>query len=155
MNDPAAGPARETVPEKEARLVDQAISMQAALRDSYGAAGTGLVVLVLVLSVIGVAFAFAGGDEPVELFGRTARRTTWLGSLAVLTFSLTLVDLVLDPRGESRRRGEAVRALAALKNEYRAAAAAGADPEIHARLSETYCDLTGRLPQIPNVLFSR
>lgn len=156
MNDPVAGamPTRETVPEKEARLVDQAISMQASLRDWYRAAGTGLVVVVLILSVIILAFAFAGGNESVELLGRTALRTTWLGSLAVLTFSLTLVELVLDPRGASRRRAEAVRALVALKNEYRDSASSDVDPAVHEGLSESYRELNGRLPEIPNVLFN-
>jgi len=156
MNDAAneSPSPRESGTEKEARLVDQAISMQASLRDWYGAAGTGLIVVVLVLSVVGLAFAFAGGDESVELFGLTARRTTWLGSLAVLTFSLTLVELVLDPRGASRRRGEAVRALVALKNDYRDAATGEVDAGVQALLSQKYRGLTGRLPEIPNILFN-
>ncbi len=145
---------RESNTEKEARLIDQAISMQASLRDWYGALGTGFLVVVLVLSVVGVAFAFAGGDDSVELFGLEARRTTWLGWLAVATFSLTLVDIVLDPRGASRRRGEAVKELVVLKNDYRDAAAAGVSPEVQALLSQKYRDVTGRLPEIPNVLFN-
>ena len=146
-------PSKEVM-ENEARLVDQAISMHASLRDWYGTLGTGLVVTVLVLSVIGLAFAFAGGEESVELLGLTARRTTWLGWLAIVTFSLTLVELVLNPRGAARRRGEAVGALVALKNEYRDARSDALNADVHALLSQRYREVTGRVPEIPNILFN-
>lgn len=158
MSDPGCGRAGgrplEAAHKREARLLDQAISMQAALRDWYRAAGTALVVFVLLLSVTGLAFAFAGGDDNVTLLGTTARRATWLGWLAVVTFSLTLVELVLDPRGASRWRAEAVRAMAALKNEYRAAANNDADEDARQRLSERFREVTGSAPEIPNVLFN-
>lgn len=140
--------------ESEVRLLDQTISMQAALRDWYSAIGTAMVAVVLVMSVVGIAFAFAGGDTHVTVLGVTALRTTWLGWLAVATFSLTLIELVLDPRGAGRRRSEAVRELAALKADYRAAEASGPGDEESQRLSERYRDVTGRMPEIPNVLFN-
>lgn len=143
----------ESVSAKEARLIDQSLSMQASLRDWYRSLGTALVLTVLVLSVLGVAFAFAGGDEPVDLLGWSADRATWLGWLAVVTFCLSLVDLLVDPRARARTRAEAVRALGALKSEYRSAAA-DQSGESDERLSEKYRELVGRLPEIPNALFN-
>lgn len=138
---------------RQRRLVDQSTSMQAALRDWDRAYGTALVCVVLIASVVGLAFAFAG-DKPVTLLGVTATRATWLGWLAVGTFALTLIELVLDPRGAARRRGEAVKALADLKSEYRAAPD-GASGGEQRRLATRYGEVMSSVPEVPNVLFNR
>src|SRR5258708_30306904 len=89
---------------RQRRLVDQAASMQAVLRDWDRSLGTALVCVVLIASLVGVAFAFAGGGQTVSLLCHHSQRTTWLGWLAVFTFDLTLVQLVLHPRGAGRHR---------------------------------------------------
>src|SRR6476469_2585365 len=106
--------------DRQRRVVDQSMSMQSRLRDISRIIGTTLVTLVLLGSVVSLGFAFAAGDEAVVIFGVSAARTTWLGYLAMVTFGLTLVELILDPRGIARKREQAVRALASLKAEYRA-----------------------------------
>ena len=126
-------------------------SMQAALRDRYHRAGLGLLLAVLALSALGLAFAFAPGDAVVTVLGAKARRSTWLGWLALATFVLTFADLVLDPRGRARERGAAVRSLAALKGEYRAADLS--DPKAAARLSERYAAAMAAVPPVPERRF--
>jgi hypothetical protein len=162
MNEPSQSGASETEAEEAAReeinrqgrLVDQIASMQSALRDWDRAFGTGLVCLVLIASLIGVAFAFSGGDQTVAIFGVRAHRVTWLGWLAVVTFALTLIQLVLDPRGAGRGRAQAVDALATLKGEYRTPAAAGQAETTAERLSQRYDAVMGSIPEIPNLLFN-
>jgi hypothetical protein len=151
---PAEEAAREEI-KRQSRLVDQITSMQSALRDWDRGFGTSLVCVVLIASLIGVAFAFAGGGQTVSILGVHAHRVTWLGWLAILTFALTLIQLVLDPRGAGRRRAQAVEALAALKGEYRISAAAGQAEETAERLSQRYEAVMGSVPEVPNLLFNR
>lgn len=141
--------------ERQRRQVDQVLSMHSALRDWNRAVGTTLICVVLIASVLGVAFAFAGGSQEVVIFGVAAQRATWLGWLAVVTFAISLVELVLDPRGASRRRDQAVRSLAALKGEYRATVPEGQEVQESARLSERYEAVMRTLPPIPEPLFNR
>lgn len=138
-----------------ARRVDQAASMQASLRGAYSAVGVTLAVVVLVLSAVGLAFAFAGGDAHVTILGVSARRATWLGWLAVGTFSFTLVNLLTDPRGAARRRAEAVKAYAALKDDIRSARTdSEPSPDAIERASERYAQVSAAAPPVPNVLFN-
>jgi hypothetical protein len=154
MSSPEDRPER-TLLAALARRVDQAASMQASLRGAYSAVAVTLAVVVLVLSAVVLAFAFAGDEAPVTILGVTARRATWLGWLAVGIFSLTLVDLLTDPRGASRRRAESVKAYAALKDDIRSAIAE-TDPgrDAVARLSERYAQISALAPPVPNVLFN-
>lgn len=154
MNNPDDQP--EPTPLNElARRVDQAASMQASLRGAYSAVGVTLAVVVLVLSAVGLAFAFAGGDAPVTILGVSARRATWLGWLAVATFSLTLVNLLTDPRSAARRRAEAVEEYAALKGDIRSART-DSEPSSDAveRALERYAQVSAAAPPVPNVLFN-
>jgi len=125
--------------------------MQAALRDRYNRLGLGLLLVILGASALGLAFAFAPGDPEVTVLGIEAERSTWLGWLALCTFVVTLADLVLDPRGKARERDSAVRALAALKAEYRSADLA--DPDDAARLAARYAAVTDAVPPIPERRF--
>lgn len=140
--------------DRQRRLIDQTVSMQSSLRDLNRAFGTSLACIVLIASLIGVALAFADGG-PVKVFGLSASRATWLGWLAVATFAITLVELVLDPRGAARRRAQAVHALAALKGEYRAAVPDGQAEAEARRLSERYEAVMGSIPEVPELLFNR
>lgn len=151
---PAEEAAREEI-DRQRRLVDQLTSMQSALRDWDRAFGTVLVCLVLIATLIGVAFAFSGGGQIIAILGLHAQRVTWLGWLAVFTFALTLIQLVVDPRGAGRRRAQAVDALATLKGEYRTSASAGHAQETAERLSQRYDAVMASMPEVPNLLFNR
>jgi hypothetical protein len=140
---------------RQRRVINQIASMQATLRDWDRAFGTALVCVVLLTALIGVAFAFAGNDQTVSILGLQARRTTWLGWLAVFTFAVTLLELVFDPRDAGRRRAEAVQALSALKWEYRASVPIGQAEESLKRLSKHYEEVMESVPEIPDLLFNR
>jgi len=151
---PAETAARTEI-DRQRRLVDQTTSMQSALRDWDRVVGTSLVCIVLVASVVGVAFAFAGGSPTVAILGIHAHRVTWLGWLAVLTLVLTLIQLVLDPGGAGRRRAQAVQALGTLKAEYRAKVSVADVEEAAERLSQRYDAVMSSIPEVPNLLFNR
>jgi hypothetical protein len=159
MTDPdepenATKPALEEL-RRQRRLVDQGLTMQARLRDRDQLVGTSLLCAILALSVVGVAFAFAGADHTVTLVGITAARTTWLGWLAVGTLILVLVELVVDRRGAAQRRSDAVRVLGALKAEYRVPPAAGDEVAAAARMSERYAQAMETVPEVPERSFNR
>jgi hypothetical protein len=163
MSDPSGSGSSDTPAEaaaraeinRQRRLVDQTASMQSALRDWDRALGTSLVCVVLITALIGVAFAFAGSGQIVSIFGLHAQRTTWLGWLAVFTFALTLLQLVLDPGGAGRRRAQAVQALAMLKGEYRTTVPVGQAQDSAKRLSQQYEAVMTSVPEIPDPLFNR
>lgn len=150
-------PAERAVTEldRQRRLVDQALTMQARLRDRDRVIGIAMICAVLVMSLFGVAFAFAGANPTVSLLGVTATRATWLGALAVATLALTLIDLVVDRRGAAQRRADAVRVLGALKAEYRVPPAAGEEVATAARMSERYAQAMDSIPSVPERSFNR
>jgi hypothetical protein len=139
---------------RQRRLVDQMLTMQARLRDRDRVVGTLIVCTVLIASLMGVAFAFAGSGPALTLLGVTATRPTWLGWLAVGTAALALVELVVDRRGAAQRRADAVRLLGALKAEYRVPPAAGQEVAEAARLSERYAQVMEAVPAVPERSFN-
>lgn len=141
-------------PAREMRLVDQAASMHAALRDRAAGASTAITVLLLCASAVGTALAFAGNDDSVRLLGVEASKATWLGALSVTVFCGTLAELVLDRRGAARRHGEAVRLLAGLKAAYRQVAADGDWDTAAPRLSERYGQVMDAVPPVPEARFN-
>lgn len=155
QEEPQGPAAQEAELRRQRRLVDQNLTMQARLRDRAQVTGTVLVCTILVASVVGVAFAFANTSVHVTLVGVTADRSTWLGWLAVVTASLTLVELVLDRRGAAQRRSEAVKALAVLKAEYRTRTEGAAEVERAVRLSERYAQVMDTIPAVPESAFNR
>ena len=151
MTDPAQG--EESL--RQARLVDQAASMHAALRDRATHATTSITVVLLSASIFSVAFAFAGNDPEVELLGITASRATWLGVLAILTVCGSTADLVSDRRGAARVHDGAVRLLADLKSAYRSLDPAEAPAAREIRLTSRYQDVMAQLPPIPERRFNQ
>lgn len=140
---------------RERRLVDQMLTMQARLRDRYRSIATFMTCSILVASVVGIAFAFAANEGPVRLVGISAERTTWLGWLAITTFAVTLVDLVLDVRGAASQRQDAVDQLTDLKAGYFAPVDPAEEPLALERLSERYRATMGAVPPIPERHFNR
>jgi len=141
--------------EGQVRLIDQALTMQASLRDRDARLTVSYATAIAVLSTVGVAFAFATTTDTLVLLGIAADRTTWLGWLALAAALLGAIDLVTDRRGAARRRGEAVALLAALKSDYREALSREVDAEGATRLGDRYVDVITRVPEIPERLFNR
>lgn len=140
---------------RDARVIDQTTSMQAVLRDRDARIEYALTSAMVVLSMIGVAFAFATDRSELTLLGVEASRATWLGLLAVLAGIVGIVDLVADRRGAARRRGEAVVLLSSLAAEYRQALTGQLDESEVARLNGRYVEVATRVPEIPERQFNR
>lgn len=140
--------------ERQRRLVDQMSTMHSLMRDRARLQGVLLVCVVLVASVVATAFAFAGGSDTVSIFGLEGQRSTWLGWFAVVIFSLTLVDLVLDRRGAAGRYGDAVRQLSTLKADYRTIPPPAVAVEECKRLTELYQAVMEALPPLPERQFN-
>jgi hypothetical protein len=140
---------------RQRRLTDQGLTMQARLRDRNRLVGTVLICTMLIASLVGVAFAFAGSGVRVTLLGITAARATWVGWLTVAIVAMTLVELVVDTRGAAQRRADAVRVLAALKAEYRVPPPVGEEVATARRMSERYAQAMETIPPIPEQSFNR
>lgn len=141
--------------DRERRLIDQTMSMQAHLRDRYRTVATAMTCTILAASTVGIAFAFAANDGPATILGVSAERTTLLGWLAVVTFILTLIDLILDMRGAARQRQDAVDQLADLKSSYYAPIDRADERLALERLRERYRTTMGSMPPIPERQFNR
>ncbi len=152
--DPQPAPVPDRVL-RQRRLVDQAMSMHAALRDRAAQTSTTITVVLLCASAAGTAFAFAGDNQAVQLLGLQASRSTWLGVLSVVVFCGTLVELVTDRRGAARRHDAAVRLLSDLMSAHREAPVDGDWAEVQARLTERYDQVTDRIPPIPESRFNK
>lgn len=129
--------------------------MHSALRDRYAAQGKTLRVAQLVLSVVATAFAFAGDNADVALLGLTANRTTWLGWVAVMILTLSIVDLVFDKSGHAGQHDSAVRQLATLKAGYRVDPAPEEESAHLDQMTERYETTMDSIPSIPERLFVR
>ncbi|WP_433500415.1 hypothetical protein ACQP1K_09055 [Sphaerimonospora sp. CA-214678] len=140
---------------RQRRLVDQMATAHSLLRDQYRRRATSSTCVLLVASVVATAFAFAAGDTEVTIIMMTADRSVFLGWFAVLTFSLTLIDLVLDWRGSARSHEDAVRQLSALKAEYRTPPAEGEELLEREHLSQRYQTVMEALPPIPAAKFAQ
>ena len=135
--------------DRQRRLVDQMTTMHARLRDRARMQGVGLTVSVLVGSVVATAFAFAGSSTEVSMLGVSALRSTWLGWLAVIIFSVTLIDLVIDRRSQARAHQDAVERLADLGSCYRSS---DRDP---GELNSLYQEVVRQIPAVPERKFNR
>jgi len=140
---------------RQERLVDQGLTMQARLRDRDRLVGTILLCSLLIASLIGVAFAFAGSGVSVTLVGISAARATWVGWLTVAIVAVTLIELVVDTRGAAQRRADAVRILGALKAEYRVPPPVGEEVARAERMGERYSQAMGTIPPVPERSFNR
>lgn len=149
------GVTHRTELERQVRLLDQTLTMQAALRDRDARISLLLTVAIGLLSTIGVAFAFATTTDRLTFLGISADRATWLGWLALSAAFLSVVDLVTDRRGAAGKRGEAVALLTTLKGEYREAISGSVEADVAATLANRYLDVVTRIPEIPERLFNR
>ena len=100
-------------------VLDMTLSGHSLLRDRYRRRDSGLVLLVLALSVVATAAAFLSSPHTVNLGPFAARLPVWLGLLTSLIFFLTLFDLVVDWRQKAWAHKESATRLAELKARFR------------------------------------
>jgi hypothetical protein len=141
--------------DRQRRLIDQMMTAHSVLRDRYRRRATAMTCALLAAAVLATAFAFASGDARVVTFGVSAQRSTWLGWFAVLTFAVTLFELVVGWRGSMQRYSDAVRQLAALKTEYRTPPEAGGEIAERDRRSQRYQAVMDSVPDLPERQFVR
>src|SRR5882672_5227596 len=89
------------------RVLDQTLSMHAALRDRYGRRALLVDGLLLACSVVFCASAFAS-DQVLALFGGTPDRVRYLlKAFSVITFMLSVISLRVDWKGLSAAHRQA------------------------------------------------
>ncbi|MDR2565899.1 MAG: hypothetical protein LBC97_07540 [Bifidobacteriaceae bacterium] len=131
------------------RVVDFMLSAHAALRDRYSRLATASVCVILALSAISAALAFAPGNPRLAALLWVRDLDLPLIALATLVFVLSLLDLVFDFRGRAAKHAEASRQLAALKHDF---ATAGHASEA---LLLRYSMVTSSIAPIPERQFLR
>lgn len=143
--------------ERQYRVVDQCLSMHAALRDRFEARARIVSLILLATSVLLCATVFAG-DEILQVSGLSAGQARWwLGALSVVVFFLSLVEIRADFPARVRSHQVAVEALSALKLKFRASHVAPSQ-EDEARLQELgdeYARVMAQLPPIGERTFNR
>lgn len=138
--------------DRQRRVIDQMITAHSVLRDRYHRRSLVMTSGLLAASTVAIAFAFATVDVAVRIGPVVAQRSTWLGWFAVLTFVVTLVELVVDWKGSMRRHDDAVRQLSMLKVEYRTPPEPGRD--LAEKLSLRYEAAMDAIPTVPDRFFS-
>lgn len=143
--------------ERQYRVLNQMISMHAALRDRYQRWSLVLSVGLLAGAICLNAFVFAG-DAVFTAIGvdATAARA-FIGAISVVLLIISLVELKTDWAGSCREHGNAVKTLSDLKASYRMAHSRPNDPGASALadLSAEYGCVMDGLPPIPERLHNR
>ena len=112
-----AASARET--NRQYRVLQQTMSVHAALRDGYGIRAKATEIALLICAAIFCAVTFAGEGLYADLSvgARTGRLV--LGIASVLAFAASLAILVVDWKGSAARHGEAAEKWTAVLEEFR------------------------------------
>ncbi len=100
---------------RRSRRIDWMLTAHSVLRDGFGRRSQGLTLAVIGLSIAGLAFALANGDQRVSLLGLEGKLQVFIVVLSALTFFVGLVDLVVDWRRRAWMHEEAARRLGELK----------------------------------------
>lgn len=95
--------------------IDWMLTAHSILRDSFGRRSQALTLAVIGLSIAGLAFALANGDQQVSFLGLGGKLQVFLAVLSGLTFFVGLLDLVVDWRRRAWMHEDAARRLADLK----------------------------------------
>jgi hypothetical protein len=139
---------------RQARVVDQMLSMHSALRDRYVRRVTLLTLGILGCSVILCTVTFLPDDALKPLGVSASVNRFVIGGFAGIVFFLSLVELCVSWGEVSRRHSEASESLAKLKQQYRAAVSGGeVESSACAKLTEEFGRVMAELPRIPDKQF--
>lgn len=142
--------------ERQYRVIDQMITMHAALRDRYHRLGTGVNLVLLSGSIVlnGLVFADDGFFQALGL--NTGRAKCCLGFVSILLLVASLVEYRVDWCSRSRLHDEAVRRLSLLKAMFRENHAKQEhDANVLQGLTREYALTMQQLPPIPEKHHSR
>ena len=139
---------------RQARVVDQMLSMHSALRDRYVRRATLLTLGILGCSVILCTVTFMPDDALNPLGVSASANRFVIGGFSGVVFFLSIVELCVSWAEVARRHGEASESLAKLKQQYRAAVS-GREVECSAcaKLTEEFGRVMAKLPRIPDKQF--
>ena len=139
---------------RQARVLDQMLSMHSALRDRYACRAKLLTLGILGCSVVLCTVTFLP-DDALKPVGVSASANRYLiGGLSSIVFFLAIVELCVRWGKVSRRHGEASEALAKLKQQYRVATSSGEmQSGACAKLTEEFGRVMAELPHIPDKQF--
>lgn len=142
--------------ERRRRLVDQLMSMHAALRDRYGLLAAAVSISHITIAFVLSLFLFAD-DGVFCSFGLTRAGARFvMGFVAAVAFLLSIVDLTLDWRRRAAQYASGVRSLGILKLALRSAHDEGRlnQPRTRADLRRRYETTMSILPEIPEGKFA-
>lgn len=146
---------KSSISEKEIsrryRVAKQTLAMHCDLRDHFARVGLSLEMFFMVFAAITAATTFANDDLYLFFFADPGNGRLIIGLLSVLAFAGSLVLLLLNPRGESSKHGQAADRWTVLVLEFRERRSEeGAWAESDSRqLSCEYarvCDICVRIP---------
>jgi len=98
--------------------IDWMLTAHSVLRDRFGRLSRGLTLAVIGLSIFGLMFALANGDQQVSVVGLEGKLQIFLAVLSGLTFFVGLLDLVVDWRRRAWMHEDAARRLGELKGAF-------------------------------------
>lgn len=137
------------------RVCDQMLSSHAALRDRYRRLATGLILIIMALSIAGVALALQD-DPSVGILGIDLEAKEWLAILAAVVLFCSIVDLVIDWRGRAWGHAHAAERLGELKGQFRGVEIDGGKVETGGvNLDVAYEEVMAAIIEIPNAAFNR
>ena len=141
--------------DREYRVVDQLLTMHAALRDRYRRWALLLNTAQIGISLVLCGFAFVS-DDVLERIGLEAALARMLfGFAAVVVLILAITEFRVDWRGTEARHDQAVGELGALKGRYRSAWERSPGEGEALGLKEEFERVMSVVPPIPERSFVR
>ncbi len=146
----------QTENKRQFNILDQMLSMHAALRDKFKGRALLLNLSLLLAAVFLCAFVFA--DKSIFLwFGLEPKIVNFfIGTASVLCFAFSLVEYRVDWQGKAALHADAVRKLASLKADYRNIFSKynGENEEKNQLLSKKYNSVMDSIVEIPEASFA-
>ena len=143
--------------ERRYRVADQMVTMYSVLRDRYSASATWLTLGIMGSSVILCACTFLPEDALLVIGISSFETKIVLGVFSGLILFLSIAELKVDWKEQSRTYGEAAKEVAGLKAKYRDVRNSGKhpSPEVTHELASQYDSIMASLPGIPDLQFAK
>lgn len=136
-------------------VLDMMLSSHASLRQRSRRRWLALTLTVMALSILAATLALAD-DTRVEVLFVDLDTKGWLAVVAGMIFFLSIVELLVDWRGQAWAHGDATHRLAELKGQFRRAQVGAERVDTDGvDLGEAYDATMSALVEIPNSSFNR
>jgi len=142
--------------QRSIRVADQQATAYAALRDRYAWWSRVLDVAILLLSIWLVAMAFVAPHIGNALSPTVVGRELWLGLLAILTFMLSALQLLVNWKGRAESYARSLAAVSSFVKTYRRLSRDTApDVEAVRRALAAYQAVSDSIEAVPESQFLR